>query len=309
MTNYLDLNKAWRADIDINREQVKKCITSQFPDLLPLKSIRLLDEGWDNRVFLVNECIIFRFPRRKIAVELLECENKLLPQLQHRFVLQIPNPIYQGVPCALYPYPFQGYYPLKGISAEHVTEKVCNNSIERLGLFLKQLHSIDESTAISLGAQVQLFDRTEIDKALRTFTDRLNQVLDVGRYPIDMQSIQQHLAQIQTIKLSSSRCLVHGDLHFKHLLFDQERLTGVIDWGDCGINHPVIDLSIVWLLYPKQYHEYFLAIYGFVDEISWCYARFLGLYSAVTFLLYGHDIGNKALVKAAVAAIERINAS
>jgi|ERR1043165_4791590 aminoglycoside phosphotransferase (APT) family kinase protein len=110
-------HKAWHADIIINEAQVKNCLAIQFPELLPLEVI-CIDAGWDNLVFLVNQKIIFRFPRRKIAVALIEQENQVLKNLQSCITLQIPNPEFIGHPSKDFPYPFHGYTLIPGVAAE-----------------------------------------------------------------------------------------------------------------------------------------------------------------------------------------------
>ncbi|MDQ8039199.1 MAG: phosphotransferase [Cellulomonas sp.] len=299
--------KKWQADIDVQAEHVKQCLLEQFPRLLPLNNIRLIGEGWDNRVFLVNENVIFRFPRRKIAVELFEHENRVLPQLQSHFSLQIPNPIYQGKPSEYYPYPFQGYTRLQGTSGENLSQENRLASLKALSLFLKQLHAITKKQALHLGAESQVFDKTQVQQAITTFKERVNQLISLDCYDINSNEINNEVEKIQTIELSNSLSLVHGDLHFKHLLFNHGKLTSVIDWGDLGINHPVVDLSIIWGFYSSEYHSIFHEIYGFVDQKIWNYARFLALYVAFTFLLYGQDIGNEKLVNEAIQSIRRIN--
>jgi aminoglycoside phosphotransferase (APT) family kinase protein len=299
--------KKWQADIDIQVEHVKDCLITQFSSLLPLKTIRFIGEGWDNRVFLVNETIIFRFPKRKIAVELIEQENKILPQLQSHFSLQIPNPIYQGKPSEYYPYPFQGYARLQGSSVENLSEKKRLANLPSLALFLKQLHAIDEKQALHLGAKSQIFDKTQVHQAITIFKERVEQLISLDSIAINIHEIENEVKAIQTIELPNIVSFVHGDLHFKHLVFNQGKLTGVIDWGDLGINHPVVDLAIIWGFYSEKYHSIFHKTYGTVDSVTWEYARFLAIYIAFTFLLYGQDINNKTLVYEAIASIKRIN--
>ena len=301
------MKKKWQADILISEAQVKKCLQTQFPSLL-LKEISCIGEGWDNRVFLVNQALIFRFPRRKIAIELIERENRVLRHLAFYFALQIPNPLFVGSPSEEYPYPFQGYRCIKGASVGEVilTQEQRIASLKLLALFLKQLHSIDEKQAWAMGAKPQLFDKTEVEKIIVIFQDRVDQLSSLN-YRIDNKEIQQEISTVQKITLSDFKCLVHGDLYFKHLIFNQGRLRGIIDWGDLGINNPVVDLAIIWGFYPKKYHPLFHEIYGLVDPEAWQYARFLGLYMAITLVLYGLDIQDKYLASEASESIKRIN--
>ncbi|WP_408005676.1 phosphotransferase [Rickettsiella massiliensis] len=52
--------------------------------------------------------------------------------------------------------------------------------------------------------------------------------------------------------------LVHGNLYYKHLLFQQGQLSGVIDWGDMSISHPVVDYAILWSFSQKVVIRIFL---------------------------------------------------
>lgn len=183
--------KKWQADIDINVERVKNCLLAQFSNLLPLKNIQLIDEAWDNRVFLVNENIIFRFPRRKVAIELIEHENKVLSQLQSHFSLQIPNPIYQGKPSEYYPYPFQGYVRLPGTSGESLNQTNRLASLKPLSIFLKQLHAIDEKQALHLGVDSQVLIKLKYSKRLAPLMKGLLNLLQWAARPLIVMKLKR----------------------------------------------------------------------------------------------------------------------
>lgn len=300
----------WHADIQIWDELAKGCIENQFPELSPLKEIKFLAEGWDNKVFLVNGEIIFRFPRRNIAVALIEQENKILEKLPPLFHIEIPRPKYIGRPSHNYPYPFQGYKRIEGVSGCHtqLSEQDRAESIVPLSIFLKGLHGVNESEALSIGAKSQVFDRTNVIETVAALNDRANKIIDRKIIGINKAHFQREIKIAQEIKLpSENKCLVHGDLYCKHLMFNKGKLTGVIDWGDIGINNRSVDLSVIWSFYPAKCHNRFFEIYGPVDLPVWQYARFLGLYSAFTIMLYGHDIGDTLLVTEAINSIKRID--
>ena len=82
----------WDAELAVTTCQAKKLIESQFPELIPA-DIKILDYGFDNTVMKVNRDWVFRFPRREIAVRLLETEGELLPLLEESGPnLHIPFP-------------------------------------------------------------------------------------------------------------------------------------------------------------------------------------------------------------------------
>ncbi len=300
----------WHSDIKITESAVQRSIENQFPMLAPLQNIKLIGEGWDNKVFLINNEIIFRFPRRRVAIELIERENKVLDYLNSIIKIAIPNPKYIGHPDSHYPHPFHGYHIIPGKSGctAELTPRNRIESLKPLALFLKQLHSIQEKQALSIGAKAQVFDRTQKVNIIDQLCERIAKINDKQICTLNTKVLQYEIEQIKDITLPmDDKVLVHGDLYSRHIMFQKGQLTGIIDWGDVGINNRAVDLMIIFSFYPQSNHEDFIKIYGKVESNTWRYARFLGLYSAITVLLYGHDIGDTLLAREAVAAIQRIN--
>lgn len=299
--------KPWHADIEVTEQLVIACVGAQFPELLPFKSVKFLGSGWDNNVYLINNKIVFRFPRRKISVELLERENIVLPNLTDKFALQIPNVQYIGETTDLYPYCFQGYNIIPGnpsyLTNLHLEERIA--SIEPLAKFLKKLHSINAVVAADFGARQQVFDRLNRGLLVKKLTERVTAIINNNICKINKKYISKMIALIKTVDLSSEDdCLVHGDLYFRHLLFDEHhKLTGIIDWGDVGINNPAVDLAVVHSFYPKSCHNAFFKHYGAVSNDIWQYAEALGFYSTLSVMVYAHDIGDQALLNEAIQSV------
>ncbi|MCB1827004.1 MAG: phosphotransferase [Coxiellaceae bacterium] len=302
--------KQWHPDIEVTATLAKHCIETQFQQLSPIKKIQCIGEGWDNKAYLVNDAIIFRFPHRTIAVDLIERENQVLQALQSRFSIAIPNPQYLGKPSEHYPYPFHGYPVIKGLSGCHakLSRRERQASIQPLALFLKALHTISETEAPELGAQDQWVDRTNTARMTEMLAERVENINRQNIVTIDNTVFEAEVSIANALKLTEyPKVLVHGDLYCRHLLFDQGQLSGIIDWGDSGINIPSIDLALLYSFYPAEAHPAFFAIYGEVDSELLKHARFLALYSMLTVLLYGDDIGDKQLVIEAKRAIKEIN--
>src|SRR5690348_16419179 len=106
----------WASEIDIDENLARELIAAQFPHL-DLLTLRRFGAGMDNAAFLIDERYVFRFPRREIAVPLLERETRILPLLSRRLAAPVPNPLFVGEPSAKYPWVFAGYERLPGISA------------------------------------------------------------------------------------------------------------------------------------------------------------------------------------------------
>ena len=298
----------WHPNINITDDFARNIIGKQFHELSPI-NIKRIGEGWDNKVFLVNNQFIFRFPHRKIAAPLIERENAVLGYLQDIVNLEIPNPVYAGKPGEDYPYHFHGYQMIKGKSGCHANlsfDSRCE-SVVKLAEFLKQLHGITEEKARAIGAEDQIFDRTDINSAINALTERAEKIKARNITSINQTVFDEEMKIAAAVQLPKTRVLVHGDLYCRHLMFDGNKLVGIIDWGDVGINSPAVDLGVIFSFYPTDCHRAFFDIYGEIDSQTFAYARFLGLYNAITVMLYGHDVDDIQLVHEAKDAIMRIN--
>jgi len=116
------MTHAWIQSIDINEQIAKQVIESQHS--LIVKTIHVLDEGWDNLVYLVNETYIFRFPRREFGSACLENEIALLPYIASQVSFPLSAPQWVGRPSDLYPYPFAGYPMISGKSVSDVAHSL-----------------------------------------------------------------------------------------------------------------------------------------------------------------------------------------
>lgn len=301
----------WHPDIEVTEALAKTSIEEQFGKLLQVEDIKHIGSGWDNKVFLVNHDIIFRFPHRKLAAGLIERENAILKNLHTRVCVEIPALEYIGQPSTYYPYYFHGYRKIKGISGCYAglapTERIA--SLRPLATFLKELHSITEAKAEKIGGRHQIFDRTKINDVIETMSEQVDKLIARGICKINKKCFEDEIALAKEIELpSDNKVLIHGDLYCRHLMFNQGKLAGVIDWGEVGINNRAVDLAVIFSFYPSGCHKDFLEIYGEVEPNTWKCARFLGLYDALTIMLYGADIDDKLLVKEATDSVRRINA-
>lgn len=297
------MGNVWDAEIDISIKQALQLIQKTFPQL-KAKSIREFGVGWDNLAFLVDNTYVFRFPRRKSAIPLLQREHLALPILQKRVSVSIPNPTYFCEKSELFPYPFSGYRLLIGDTA-------CGSSLKKkhrieiakdIALFLKQLHS----TPLDLVTHCKLpFDELQ----------RLNAKRMIDRLQMSLQNIKK-LGYIDTISCYSpilnktyekklmQDTIVHGDVYARHLLIEDLAFVGVIDFGDIHIGNKAVDLTIAHSFLPKEAHEAFRQEYGSIDEQTWDLARLRALYAASILVEYSHDQCDQNLLKEACISLE-----
>jgi aminoglycoside phosphotransferase (APT) family kinase protein len=268
------VSEQWRAEIDVDEPLARGLIESQWPQLRG-ESMRRFGEGWDNSAYLIGERIVFRFPRRTIAVPLIAHEIELLPTLAPELPIAIPNPTYAGVASASYPWPFAGYALLPGETAcsRELSDRDRLQLASDLGKFLRALHGID--VAALTGLRRDTFGK-----------------------------MRPELLGIDEPALPFEERVVHGDLYARHLLLDEKnRLCGVIDWGDLHRGPTAVDLSVIHMMIPPIHHDAFFASYGPVDERTWRFARYRARHHARNVLRYAESVGDASLRNAAETAL------
>ena len=62
----------WHAEHGVDLPLARRLVAAQWPDV-DAAALRLLGSGWDNDVYAAGELVV-RFPRRALAVPLLETE-------------------------------------------------------------------------------------------------------------------------------------------------------------------------------------------------------------------------------------------
>lgn len=292
----------WTAEFRIDPVLAKNLIEEQFPELQPA-TLELIGEGWDNLVFRVNQEFLFRFPRREIAVELLQNEATLLPKLQGQLPVPIPQVLFCGQPSDQFKWPFLGYRFLPGVTAckAHLTHEERLQIAPLLGQLLKRLHQISETDATALGAIPDTLARLDLDKRIPMTLDYLEKIEKLGIVENlgPFHSILEQTRKLQGRPLQfRPKALLHGDLYIRHLMIDSNRkFSGVIDWGDIHIGDPALDLQVIFTVLPKEAHPLFFHSYGPISEETWMLARFRGLFSTYVSTVYAHSIGDQDLLQ------------
>ena len=134
----------WDADIQFTEQDAALLIADQFPDLAPVQIRNTGDRMGQHSGRWSTRALVFRFPRRLVAANLLEREVRILPLLAPHLTAPIPAPAYVGTPTEAYPYVFAGYPLLPGRTA---CQYYCSDD-ERAALavpiarFLAALHGI-----------------------------------------------------------------------------------------------------------------------------------------------------------------------
>lgn len=301
------MTRPWAAEHTVSPDLARDLIEDQFPALAPVR-VESPSEGWDNIAYLVNNTWIFRFPRRTIAVDLIRTEAAVLPVIAPRLPLPIPIPVFVGEPEERFPWPFAGYRRLAGRTAcrADLNDEQRMRAAAPLARFLRALHAIPPDEAARAGAGPDTLARMDVETRRGMIVERLGQLRAQGLIGDDRP--WRETAEAMPAGLPpSGPALVHGDLYARHILVDDGgALCGVIDWGDIHLGDPALDLSIAHAFLPPAARDAFREAYGPIREETWRKAHFRALFSAVTILVYGADVGDADLVREGRTALRNV---
>jgi aminoglycoside phosphotransferase (APT) family kinase protein len=292
---------SWTADLVVD-EELGRRLLAQFPEL-EVERLRPFAEGWDYAIWLVNERWTFRFPRREIAVPGMRREMAVLPELAPLLPISVPVPVFVGEPAEGFPWPFFGSALLSGRElGDAALDDEARVEVGRsLACFLRRLHDAEIAYELPSDTNRRADMRVRVPKT-REQLGELEEAA-IWRQPA---SVGRLLDRAETLPDSETFAVVHGDLHFRQVLVDDDAIpTGVIDWVDVCRSDPAIDLSMLWSYLPPEGREVFLAEYGPVSEEQLVRARVLALSLSAALAHYGRHEGFSRVEREAIRGLER----
>jgi aminoglycoside phosphotransferase (APT) family kinase protein len=284
----------WDAEIVVDEELARRLIESQFAEL-ELHSLHHLAEGWDNTVWVANGELAFRFPRRAIAVPLIEREVELLPLLAPLLPLPIPVPTHVGHASDAFPWPFFGAQLVPGREIADADVDAVKLGAQ-LGAFLRALHAAEVDFPLPddpmgrADMAIRVPKAREELSALGVLSDEVESVFDAA---LDLPAPE-------------ATAVAHGDLHLRHALVGRDGgLSGVIDWGDVCRADPSVDLSLYWSHLSDAGRAAFLAAYGPVTDEQLLRARVLALFLCAMIAAYARHRRVPRLERSALGGLRR----
>ncbi|WP_246053516.1 phosphotransferase [Actinocorallia herbida] len=263
----------WTPEREISVEKARRLLVGRFPEV-EARDVAFLNAGWDNAVFSVDGRWAFRFPHRRLALDLMRKEIAFLPALAGRLPLPIPYPRFVGEDGGDPPWPFTGGPLIAGreFVLAGLGERERERAAEGLGTFLSTLHSLTPPP----GLPHDPMRRADPVFRARMARETLTALEKQGLYEPDPAVTS--LLDSAHDPGGETRVLTHGDLHLRHLLVTPDGTpTGVIDWGDLCTADPSIDLSFAYAAFSGSSRAAFFTAYGPITPAQEHRARVLAI--------------------------------
>jgi aminoglycoside phosphotransferase (APT) family kinase protein len=184
-----------------------------------------VDTGWDYKVLIVDGIWVMRWPRHRLAVEEIEHEVGLLPVLAPLLPVQVPE-----FECVSREPWLVVYRLIRG-------KPLVDDDPDGVRAFLDALHGVAVDNVPAPRPDWLEMYREQAGEFRRVVLPLLDS---------DERSRGEALlAEVETLT-GFQPAVTHSDLGPEHLLVEDGKLAGVIDWGDARIGDPAIDYA--WLL-------------------------------------------------------------
>lgn len=235
-------------------------ILNIFPEL-SIENISLNDEGLNNDIIVVNEEIVFRFPKHRHAVTKLHTEIKIIESIKNYITLDIPRLFYNSSDVI-------GYFMIPGVTLrQDILLELDKTTIQlvadQLANFLKELHSVPVDKVLNVDIPIsdvpdKYDDWVDLYKRIQ---DKVFPYLMLHTREWAKKHFESFLDSKSNFEYESK--LIHGDLGCYHILFDRKKnqINGIIDFGTSGLGDPAMDIGSLIYIYGEKFVSKFDKVY------------------------------------------------
>jgi aminoglycoside 2''-phosphotransferase len=233
-------------------EQLKQ-IQESFPDL-HISSVAANPDGLINHVLIVNEEMVFRFPKNDTwARQLLANEIRVIDLL--RKYVDMPMPVFEHRAEQFVSYKYIPGNPLMRNDILSLDNTAQDQLAEQLATFLQQMHCVPIEEAQQSGIAQSDVNRSH-DVWCKLFEDIQREL-----FPLMMRHtkdwVVRHFGPVLKDKsrMDYQPMLINGDVTPYHILYDKEkrRVSGIIDFGTAGIGDPAADFACIIYQYGESF--------------------------------------------------------
>lgn len=250
-------------EIHVDDDTVRALLQDQFPHWAEMRLRRMSDSGTDNAIYRLGDDLGIRLPRIQWAQVQIEKECRWLPELATGLPAPIPVPLAKGRPDHGYPFPWLVYPWLKGSSLDRTAVGDWDAVAEGMAEFvlaLEQHSPVGGPPPARRGTPM-----AQYDEAVQWAISRLDAIIDVDRARRVWHSA------VEAGEWTGDPVWVHGDLLPGNILIENDRLSGIIDWGGAGVGDPACEAMLAWSLPIDARHRYRKLLK--FDDATWARAR------------------------------------
>ena len=267
---------------------IKNIIQKHFN--IEVLDYKLIGQGYDSNAYLINNEYIFKIKYSANKKKGYEKEKAIYDFLNQNLSthIKIPNIEYSYISNEL---SILGYKEIKGTFLNPklyatLSKEEQTNLKQDIATFLKKMHNLDYTNigSYTISNKENVLEEYQLLKD--TIYDSLSN--------IEKQYIESFMNRFNSTDIfDGKKCLCHNDFSCNHLLLDENnKLCGIIDFGDAGIIDEYCDF--IYLLEDSEeeigqdFGLEILQLYGNIDiEKAKEYQDIVEQYYPIETIIYG----------------------
>lgn len=200
-------------------------IHKYFPKL-EINDTKLITEGWESDILVVNNEYVFRFPKENNRFDCVYEKEKIITDNIRKFIsTEISN-------IQMYKHKDTIFTVLKYIPGENLYHTTAN-IVDDFSNFLKEIHSVDIKVLKKYKLNADNLPFYKYRLSLSNFSFNYDTLPDfLKKYNLD----DDFNNCVNTFTAFDYRdeddVLCHNDLHKGNIIVNNEKLSGIIDFGD-----------------------------------------------------------------------------
>lgn len=242
-------------------------IKNSLPNL-KINDVHVNNSGWDNDITIINQSLVFRFPKYKKIAERVRREVILVDSLK-KMQPNIEIPEYRllydaskNLICVFYQY-------INGVSLNELDRiPNRNENAKLLGDFLTKLHRLKNTPELQTNHTYDFWKQlyTSVKREVFPFLNEFQR----GEI---RETFIEFLAGYSVDSLSKT--VIHGDLSASNIIFDRdsERISGVIDFTDAQIGDPAYDFAGFYWNFGPEFTKEVLSYYSGIETSAALFNR------------------------------------
>ena len=266
---------------------------------LTIRSACFLGEGWNAFAYLVNDELVFRFPKRAEHWEELDREITFLSYAASKLPLPAPRYVQQLSHSAAAPYGYAVYGYLRGraMDLDKLTPRKRTEAATALAGFLRALHDLQPRPELAARLPREdprliaedYFARSEREIAPKLQRTAASALLNV---------FETYLGAPDNFLFKPT--VLHADLSRDHILIDNGAVSGVIDFGDVSWGDPDYDFMYLFVDFDRAFTEEVARRYQHTDiEQLRGKLRYFGIVDQIGTILDGEGLALEGQAEAA----------
>jgi aminoglycoside 2''-phosphotransferase len=202
-------------------------------------------DGMQHIVVVLDEQLVARFPRDETAAASMRDETTLLTRLAGQVTVPLPVPLHVDQRFSLH-WMLHGSVTSRG-ALESLAPAARERLLDEVGRFLSELAAADVP---GLGTSPATTSLTE----LRQLRQRAEACVVPLIWRHQRAWFEETFAAVESVSFEHAPSPIHGDLAPYHVLHDPEsgQLTGVLDFGVCGLGDPAVDLGCLLSVWGEK---------------------------------------------------------